>query len=618
MQSLRSLRQLPKHVLPLAIAVACGWLVVERLEGLDMAALKAAMTTLQPHQWLIALVATAISFLAVARYDVIAHRHFQTGVRPRDATLGGATAIALGQTLGAGAVVGSFVRWRMQPGLSLIDAARISAFVAVTFLAALAVVIAVSALILPVPHIPGWLPAVILVSACCLAFLAFFFPVLRILGGREIALPTLPAMGSLMALCLIDTVAAGIAFHALVPHGIELHLLMFLPVFLVALGLAILSGTPGGVGPFELTLLSMLPHLPHPELMAAIIAFRIVYYAIPAVIAAIALLRPLREHEKYLATQPSDLADALTTPLARAELGVLRQNGGSLVDCGHGICGIVRTGQTLTALFDPVDSHAGELATPLRRIARAQNRIICKYKITSRQAVHARREGWAVLHIADEALICTKSHDLKGASYRQLRRKLRQAEKAGISIDAPAAHDLPLTEMRRIAHAWEDAHGVARGFSMGRFEEGYVAEQKVLLACTDKGCVGFITLHRSAREWCLDLMRVLPDAPDGTMHALVNRAIELAREDDIPCLSLAAVPARPEGCHPVENTIRRKFDKHANGPGLRQFKQCFAPRWQPLFMAAPGWPQLTFAACDLIRSVRLDQPRTAPVQVPAE
>ena len=68
----------------------------------------------KPWQWLLALVATGISFWAIARYDVIAHRHFRTGVSDRRATITGATSIAVGQTTGAGAVVGAFIRWRMQ------------------------------------------------------------------------------------------------------------------------------------------------------------------------------------------------------------------------------------------------------------------------------------------------------------------------------------------------------------------------------------------------------------------------------------------------------------------------------------------------------------------------
>lgn len=145
----RRWRAVPKQILPLGILTICGWLLIHRLEGLDIVALRHAFVMLELYQWGLALLATALSFLALARYDVIAHRHFQTGIPAHSATIVGATAVALGQTLGAGVVVGSFLRWRLHPNLSLIDAARISGFVAIAFVASLSILIAASTILVP-------------------------------------------------------------------------------------------------------------------------------------------------------------------------------------------------------------------------------------------------------------------------------------------------------------------------------------------------------------------------------------------------------------------------------------------------------------------------------------
>ncbi len=147
---------------------------------------------------------------------------------------------------------------------------------------------------------------------------------------------------------------------------------------------------------------------------------------------------------------------------------------------------------------------------------------------------------------------------------------------------------------------------------MGQFEESYVTHQRVFLAYLDDVLVGFVTFHTTRHEWCLDLMRVTPDAPDGTMHQLVHIAIEAAKDVDVPCLSLAAAPAGPVRHGKVESWMRKIFFVKAGGAGLRQFKACFNPRWQPLYMAAPSWTQLTFAAMDLIRSVNRAEPLRTP------
>ena len=592
-------RKLARHGFTAGILIACALLLYQRLEGLDIAALGAAFRAVSALQWGLAGVATGLSFLAVARYDVVAHRHFATGCAPARATLSGATAIALGQTLGAGAVVGAFVRWRMMPGLGLAMAARISVFVAVSFLSALLVVLALAGLCLPHAPLPLWMSLLILCGAGLVVLAAFLTPDLR-LGRFRLTLPSLRALWALFLLCLLDTVMAGLALHLLLPESIHLPFALFLPAFLLALGAAILSGTPGGVGPFELTLLALLPSAPEADLLAGVLAFRILYYALPAVMAGALLLR----------RQPGDLpvrrpvAAHLSAP-SRAELGVLRQNGGTLERVGAGFCGLVATGQTLTALFDPSGAHAGDLARPLRSMARERNRIACKYKITARHAAHARRAGWAVLHVADEAMIATADHDLQGPAYRQLRRKLRQAANAGVQIRcASPDKGLPLREMAAVSAAWEAAHGGARGLSMGRFDADYLRGQTVFLAWQGAELVGFISLHRASHEWCLDLMRALPGAPDGTMHALVHEAILATRAAGVSTLCLAAVPAAAPSAGRLESRLRALTDRAAGGAGLRQFKASFAPRWQPLYMAAPTVSQLFLAACDLARAIR--------------
>ena len=598
------MRWLLRHGLSLGIFTACAILLSQRLQGLDLAALTAGFNRVSALQWGVAGLATGVSFLAVARYDVIAHRHFATGCAPARAMLSGASAIALGQILGAGAVVGSLVRWRMLPDLSLGMAARLSLFVTATFLAALLVTLALVSLLLPNALFPAWLGLLLLLAAFAGGVFAFFRPVLQI-GRYRLSLPSLPALATLFFLCLLDTVMAGFALYTLLPPAVALSFAVFLPAFLVALGAAILSGTPGGVGPFELSLLALLPGAEETTLLASILAFRILYYALPAITAAVLLLR--RPPSKSSAPTPPELRAPI--PLSRAELGILRQNGGSFGALGSGFCGLVTTGQTLTALFDPCATDSASLVVPLRRMAQSRNRIPCAYKITARNAAHLRRAGWAVLHVADEALIDTAAHDLQGPAYRQLRRKLRHAE-AALHITAPSA--LPLADMAETAALWERAHGPARGLTMGRFDPIYIKDQAVFLAWQGHRLAGFISLHRAPHEWCLDLMRARPDAPDGTMHALIHAAIRAAHTAGVPHLSLAAVPALPANTAPPEAHLRRLMARASGGNGLRQFKTSFAPRWQPLYMAAPTRPQLALAACDLARAIRAAPPPNTP------
>ena len=313
-------RRIMRHGIPVAVGLGFTILLARQLDAFDFAAMWALVGGVSAWQWLAALFFTGLSFLAVARYDVIALRHFQIQRPSSQATRAGAVAIALGQTLGAGVVVGAFVRWRMLAGLTVGDAARLAGFVAITFLASLAVMIAFAVLILPTSHVPAFLPLLILLAACGLVVVGFLFPVLG-RGGRTISLPTLPAMATLLVLCGLDTLFAGLALYVLMPDTLAIGFVTLWPVFLIALGAAIFSGAPGGVGPFELTMLALLPSQPDTALMAAILAFRAVYYAVPAALGGLVFLTTLhRARNSAPAIRGRDHAGTMrcdAEPLAR-------------------------------------------------------------------------------------------------------------------------------------------------------------------------------------------------------------------------------------------------------------------------------------------------------------
>lgn len=103
-------RRISRHGLPVAVGLGFTILLERQLDAFDVAAMWALVGSVSAWQWTAALIFTGFSFLAVARYDVIALRHFQIQRPSSQATRAGAVAIALGQTLGAGVVVGAFVR----------------------------------------------------------------------------------------------------------------------------------------------------------------------------------------------------------------------------------------------------------------------------------------------------------------------------------------------------------------------------------------------------------------------------------------------------------------------------------------------------------------------------
>ena len=590
----------PRQGVLLLLATGFVALFYDRLSRLDLSAIWGGFHAVGAMQWVGALLATGCSFWAVGRYDAVVHRILATGTCEKQARRAGIAGIAISQTLGMGVFTGALVRWKMLPDMSLWQATRLSATVALSFLAGWAVVTGVAVALLS-PMLSPWLALLPLVSMGGLIMASLFVPPLT-LFNRRIQWPTLPAILSIIGLSALDTVAAAAALYILLPDGVAISFATLYPAFLLAVGAALVSGTPGGVGPFEVILLALLPDVGAEPVLGAVLAFRAVYYALPALL-GLALLA----HGAKPATQtPATLTKPAAIPYLNslianapfAEANLLRQGDKMFLSQDDSAAGLIvaLTGQTLTALRDPLNpQHTTDALQTLQRAALAQARIPCLYKCNARTAARARRMGFRVLPIAQEVWLDPRKFTPDTPNHRQLRRKLRKSATAGISVLRPDI--LPLPDMAAISEEWVRKNGGERRFSMGVFNRDFVQSQRVYLAMLNGQLQGFITLNICHTEWSLDLMRQRGAAPDGTMHALLMRATQDAAAANIQRLSLAALP------YPQQNRLLKRILKQGSGNGLRQFKMSFAPNRQTLYIAAPNLTALCLAGFDIARAI---------------
>ncbi|TNJ40177.1 phosphatidylglycerol lysyltransferase domain-containing protein [Phaeobacter sp. B1627] len=595
-------------LVPLMIMVASLAVLASHADLPGLAEVLALIHQVALPNWIGAIGATILSFWALGRYDAVAHRHLRTGLEEPVARRAGMASIAFSQAVGFGLLSGSFARWRLLPQLAPLQAAQLTGFVGITFMTALAVICGLSLLLVAPSLALRGLGLGILVAACSACVLCFMHPEWRI-RGLKLRFPSLQAILALMLWTLMDVTFAGIALWLVLPAGNGIALAALLPAFFLALGLAIVSSSPGGAGPLELAMLALLPGAEPAVLVAGLLAFRAVYYALPAAVAGALLLWPglmrfaLSNGSEEDDLLGSDVRTAASQPFDRpqAETGVILQNGGHVVAFGLNQVALLDTPQASVVLFDPMTGRRGEIPEALSRHARSRNTAACFYKCSPRMALAARRQGWKILRVAQDAVISPADFSENGSSFRQLRRKLRHAEKAGLVVE-PARQTLPLRAMAEVDQAWIKQHGAARGTTMGQFEPGYVAIQVTFLAWMEDRLIGYMTFHRAADEWCLDLVRQIPGAPDGTGHALVRAAIDAARDAGVSRLSLAAAP---------DHRFAQRFDK-----GLRQFKSCFAPTWEARYVAAPSWPQMALSLAEMARLVH--RPARPAFDMPSE
>lgn len=602
-----------KQAVPFLMTALVVFLLWEKVSGLDVMAIMNTVSTVKPQQWALAMLTTAGSFWAVGRYDSVLHAQLGTGISRAAARRSGIAAIGLSQFLGFGALTGTLIRWRMLPELTLWQAARLSAAVALSFLAGWAVVAACAVLIIQ-PDIP-WMKTLAILAVSVAGGMA----ALSIFPPKPIVRwpwPSLRTMGTVVLLAAIDTVLAGLTLYILLPPQVLVDAGHLIAAYLFALGAGLVGATPGGVGPFEAMLASLLPtSVPLEPLLGAVIAYRIAYYGVPATVATVLIaIGPrgcnLSKEAKLTKTNASPFlspqVERQVFAAPRAETNLLRTRDFSLLtnNAGHHVGLAAPIGQSLVMLSDPLDSNtsADEARLALSQTARAKFRMPAIYKCGAKMAASARRAGWQVIPTAEEAWLDPKSFTTDGASRRQLRRVLRKAQDAGVTV-SEGGRVLPLADMDRVAQDWKSNRGGERGFSMGAYDRAYITCQRVFLAHKDDRLVAFITLHETRNEMTLDLMRNTSDAPDGTIQMLIVAALDAASTYGCPRVSLAAVPWSGDDTSPITAWLRQRFLRKSRHTGLKRFKASFGPNWETLYLAAPNRVALAVACMDIVRRV---------------
>lgn len=587
----------------LALVCFCLWHLSDEARQLHWQDISAALHDLTALQWLGGLAAAALAFLAVAGQERAALCHLGLAVNPGAGRRAAMTAAAISQTVGFGPVVGAIVRRRLLPGLTIRQSAGISLVITLGFFAGLGALVGLLAL-----HDAAGLPGLVLLAAIA-ALATAVLPLLPV--GLRAQLPT-PATALRFAFWLVlDLTALALACWIVLPlPGIAFPDVF--PLFLVALGAGLASGSPAGTGPFEATLLNGLPEADPNLVVAGIVAFRVVAYAVPALIGATwALAGPvLAPPRRTLALSPVAPGIHWLRRLPRAEAQLALQGETILRQTQEGALWLTADLPATTAFIgDPVTTripHDRPAAlAAAHATARSAVAIPCLYRITPRLAATARQSGMSLLALSREAILDPCRFTLDGSARATLRRKLRHAEQAGVVTAEPAFPSLP--ELAQVATLWADRHGGERGLTMGRFNPATLPHQRLFTARDADGrLIAFVTFHAAQGEWVLDLIRSRPDLPDGTLYLLILQALETARAEGIPRLSLACAPVPGFGLTGPAGRIARRLT--AGAEGLSQFKQAFKPRWELRYIAAPGPLRLLIAGASIARAIHAPRP----------
>jgi phosphatidylglycerol lysyltransferase len=306
--------RLRPFVLPaigIGICIVLLLLLERATAGLDYHAVIRSLTHLPTRAISLALLATALSYLGMVGRDWLALRQLGARVRPATLFVGGIASAALGNAAGFGALTGGAVRYRVYgaDGVGVAAVTRVSVLVAATFGLALVGFGGLGTLLAAAPmaalsglperglQIVGAAGVVATLAAVVLCGRNGRTLHWRLPRWRSLQLD-LPGRGFLLGqigFIAVDVLGAGLALWVLLPaSGVAFG--TYLAVYCAALLLGVIGHTPGGLGVFEAALLFILgAAVPPNQAVAALLAYRAVYFAAPVVVAA-ALLAAFEAH----------------------------------------------------------------------------------------------------------------------------------------------------------------------------------------------------------------------------------------------------------------------------------------------------------------------------------
>lgn len=263
------------------------------LRELDWAEVGAALGAISAGQLLAALVLTALSYLLLSGYDMLALAAMGRRLPWWRCALGAFSAYSFSHNLGFAPVTAGAARWRAYAGtgLAAADIARIVVIAGVTYWLGIFLLLGLFLVghrgALRVEDVTVSHPVQVALGIGVLgAILLYLLACARqrgplVLLGWQLPVPTVRQALAQFLLAAADIALASAALLVLLPADVWPHYPGLLVAYVVAVVVALVTHAPGGLGVFETVMLVTLPGIDRPELVSALILYRLVYYWLP-------------------------------------------------------------------------------------------------------------------------------------------------------------------------------------------------------------------------------------------------------------------------------------------------------------------------------------------------
>ncbi len=270
----------------------------------------------------------------------------------------------------------------------------------------------------------------------------------------------------------------------------------------------------------------------------------------------------------------------------------------------RGFC-LYRTIGSYMIVFSDPSIPAGEernfIGCLLQRAAEL-DRALVFYQISAHWIPVLHDFGFSFFKLGEEAIVHLDKHSIQGNKGKAMRNVLNRFRNDGYEFQVLEAEEIaPLMEkLRRISDEWlRSKRTREKQFSIGFFDPGYLTSFPCAIVRDRSGeVVAFANIlpGPANEEFSVDLMRYLPECPNGVMDFLFLRLFEWGKSRNYRTFNLGMAPLATVGETPqarlperLANILFQHGEHWYNFRGLRLFKEKFDPTWIPRYLAYPSF-----------------------------
>lgn len=238
------------------------------------------------------------------------------------------------------------------------------------------------------------------------------------------------------------------------------------------------------------------------------------------------------------------------------------------------------------------------------------------YQIDKKEFQYYHEMGFQFFKLGEEAYVDLKTFSLSGNKKKNLRAVKNKLEREGYVIEVvdPAFSEELYQELKVVSDVWLGDRK-EKGFSLGYFDREYVMRSAiVVMRDPEDQIIAFATLmpvYDQDQTISIDLMRFLPETPNGTMDMLFSSMLNWAKEQGYSQFNLGMAPLSNVGINKyafLSEKVAYEIFVHGNFlynfAGLKRFKSKYADSWEPKYLAYRRKFRLPFTMAQMSLLIR--------------